>query len=89
MPPPLPGHSSSGSPQLHLPAHPTYILHSTLQLGLSHAATAPSPSSAHLQANLAKIAAHNARNDASFTLGLNGHADLTAEEFKLRYFGAQ
>lgn len=40
-----------------------------------------------LQANLAKIAAHNARNDQTFQLGLNAHADLTAEEFRLRYFG--
>jgi hypothetical protein len=36
---------------------------------------------------LAKIAAHNARNDQTFQLGLNAHADLTAEEFRLRYFG--
>lgn len=41
------------------------------------------------QANLAKIAAHNARNDVMFTLGLNPHADLTTEEFRERYFGAK
>ena len=41
------------------------------------------------QANLATIAAHNARGDVTYTLGLNGHADLTTEEFGLRYFGAQ
>lgn len=42
---------------------------------------------AALQANLAKIAAHNALPGQSFQLGLNAHADLTAEEFRLRYFG--
>lgn len=41
-----------------------------------------------MQANLAKIAAHNARADATFTLGLNPHADLSTEEFRARYFGA-
>lgn len=39
--------------------------------------------------NLAKIAAHNSRGDVTFQLGLNAHADLTAEEFRLRYFGAR
>ena len=48
--------------------------------------THPSPLA---QANLAKIVAHNARNDATFTLGLNPHADLTTEEFRRRYFGAR
>lgn len=42
-----------------------------------------------LQANLAKIVAHNARNDATYRLGLNAHADLTTDEFRLRYFGAK
>ncbi|KAL4422406.1 hypothetical protein ABPG75_008603 [Micractinium tetrahymenae] len=41
------------------------------------------------QENLAKIAAHNARNDVTFQLGLNAHADLTTDEFRQRYFGAK
>ncbi|KAL6769398.1 hypothetical protein ACKKBG_A30845 [Auxenochlorella protothecoides x Auxenochlorella symbiontica] len=41
-------------------------------------------------ANAARVAAHQAQNaGASYTLGLNGHADLTTEEFRLRYFGEQ
>ncbi|KAL4436130.1 hypothetical protein ABPG77_005578 [Micractinium sp. CCAP 211/92] len=39
------------------------------------------------QANLAKIAAHNSQPGVTFQLGLNAHADLSAEEFRLRYFG--
>ena len=42
-----------------------------------------------VQDNVAAIAAHNARGEASYTLGLNPHADLTTEEFRLRYFGAR
>ncbi len=42
---------------------------------------------AGLQANLAKIAAHNSQPGVTFQLGLNAHADLSAEEFRLRYFG--
>eukprot|EP00887_Chlorella_sp_A99_P002088 scaffold21.g2088.t1 len=38
-------------------------------------------------ANLERINKHNARNGVSYWLGLNGHADLTTEEFRLRYFG--
>lgn len=49
----------------------------------------PHPPTACQQANLARIAAHNARPDVTFQLGLNGHADLSVEEFRLRYFGAQ
>lgn len=41
------------------------------------------------QENLAKIAAHNSQKGATFQLGLNAHADLTTEEFRLRYFGAK
>lgn len=41
------------------------------------------------QANLAKIVAHNSRSGVSYKLGLNAHADLTTEEFRLRYFGAR
>ncbi|GAB4818797.1 hypothetical protein N2152v2_005843 [Parachlorella kessleri] len=37
--------------------------------------------------NLRRIVEHNARNDVSYTLGLNGFADLTTEEFAERYFG--
>ncbi|KAI7837182.1 hypothetical protein COHA_008975 [Chlorella ohadii] len=44
---------------------------------------------AAFEANVAKIVAHNARADATFTLGLNPHADLTTEEFKQHYFGAR
>ena len=39
------------------------------------------------QANLARIAQHNARNGVSYWLGLNEFADLTTEEFRLRMFG--
>lgn len=42
-----------------------------------------------VQANVAKIAAHNARPEATYRLGLNAHADLTTEEFGRLYFGAQ
>jgi hypothetical protein len=42
-----------------------------------------------VQANLAKIVAHNSRSGVSYKLGLNAHADLTTEEFRLRYFGAR
>ena len=38
---------------------------------------------------MAAIVAHNARGEASYWLGLNPHADLTTEEFRLRYFGAR
>jgi hypothetical protein len=35
-----------------------------------------------------KVLAHRARTDGpSYQLGLNSMADLTPEEFKLRYFG--
>lgn len=38
--------------------------------------------------NVERISRHRSENSgSSYTLGLNGHADLTTEEFRLRYFG--
>jgi hypothetical protein len=39
-------------------------------------------------ANVRKILEHNARAGVSYTLGLNAHADLTTDEFRLRFFGS-
>ncbi|KDD74236.1 papain family cysteine protease [Helicosporidium sp. ATCC 50920] len=39
------------------------------------------------QSNLEKVRSRGRSNSGEYSIGMNGHADLTTEEFRLRYFG--